>query len=894
MNNIATFFINAGKNISFLQSRFLLLITWPVAALILGGLGWAALLAYSNEQLHQAENTALTQAGALARSYADHVSRTVEAIDQLALYIRYGWQLSDNRFELGSNSGTGLFPLSSALNVTIIDRNGNVLSSTIKNIKGFPLGDKPFFLMPKNAEQDSLYIGVPVPSPVSGKIIIPFSRKLVDRDDSFTGVVLVTVAPDYFTSNYDAITLGKHGFLAVVAENGFTEASRSGYVIHSPQDPILIANPYFSSDSGSALVMNDSFLDKRSRYVGWDNTDGYPMIALTGLDQQETLAPYWSTRSTLIHTAIWASVALSIFTLIAMGLSIGLARRNFQLEMTRATYRVATEAGNEGFYIVRPVSGTDNDIDDFVVIDSNHRGAEFLRQRREEIIGKKLSELYEGASPDRLIGMLQQANEMSSYESDVEVPSESPVVPRWVHITILRSGGDLAVTLRDISATKAHVNELERRSNEDILTGLPNRHWVQTYLSKAVRHAAEHNALLGVLFLDLDGFKAVNDSAGHAAGDELLRCVAFRLRDVVRPHDHVARLGGDEFIVILEQLAHQSDAAHVAERIRTAFKESFRLSQGVHSVGTSIGISMFPLHGTDAETLMRNADIAMYSVKSGEKGNYHFYDQRYYEALRIRMEKESQLRQAIENDQFIIYYQPRIDVSTGVTISMEALVRWAHPTMRVLEPLEFIPLAEATGLILELGRIVIDKVCKQLALWAKSGEDLVPVSINVSPRQFNEGDVVNVLSAAMAQHNIDPRLIEIELTESLMIGDSPDVASALTAIRRMGIKLLVDDFGTGYSSLSQLQQLDFDVLKVDRAFTIRIETDRGKVFFQAIITMAHALGMRVVAEGVDNLEQIKILKSIHCDEIQGFYISKPVPPSATQPIMPKWYFPSTA
>jgi EAL domain-containing protein (putative c-di-GMP-specific phosphodiesterase class I) len=354
-------------------------------------------------------------------------------------------------------------------------------------------------------------------------------------------------------------------------------------------------------------------------------------------------------------------------------------------------------------------------------------------------------------------------------------------------------------------------------------------------------------------------------------------------------------LGGDEFLVIIENIAHKTDAAHVADRILQAFEERFRLSGGVFSIGTSIGISMFPADGTDADTLLRRADIAMYSAKSSGKAQYRFYDQKFYDALRARLEQESELRHAIEHDQFVLYYQPRVDISTGTTSSMEALVRWSHPSKGLVEPLEFIPLAEETGLILGLGELVIDKVCAQLAYWGRKGEELVPVSINVSPRQFNEADIANILSEALARHNIDPKLVEIELTESSMMGDNADIARALTAIRRMGIKLLVDDFGTGYSSLSQLQRLDFDVLKVDRAFTSEIEkTEKGNVFFKAIITMAHALGMRVVAEGVENERQIKILKALRCDEIQGFYISRPIPPTETQPILPRWFFPSTA
>jgi diguanylate cyclase (GGDEF)-like protein len=570
-----------------------------------------------------------------------------------------------------------------------------------------------------------------------------------------------------------------------------------------------------------------------------------------------------------------------------------LSWRKFKMESAQASYRMATEEGNEGFYIAHPLRDAKGTVIDFEIIDSNHRGAEMLRERREELIGKKISALYEAAQPERLLQWLHQAIDRGLYEADVEVPGESLLTMRWARIRIVRADSDLAITLRDISDTKAHVAELERRGNEDSLTGLPNRHWTMNYLPRAIEHAAEGNAMLALLFLDLDGFKKVNDTMGHAAGDELLRNAARRIKDAVRPHDHVVRLGGDEFLVILEQIEHKMDAAHVAERVVHAFKESFRLSQGVHSVGISIGISVFPTDGTDASTLLHNGDIAMYSVKTSGKGNYRFYDQTFYDALRARLDQEAELRHAIEHDQFILYYQPRVDISNGTASSMEALVRWAHPLRGLVEPVEFIPLAEETGLILSLGELIIDKVCAQLAHWSHSGRQLVPVSINVSSRQFNEADVAGILSKCLSRHQIEPRLVEVEVTESSMMGSTAVVSGTLTAIRQMGIKLLVDDFGTGYSSLSQLQRLDFDMLKVDQAFTAAIgRSERGNIFFKAIITMAHALGMRVVAEGVENEAQITILRSLHCDEIQGFYISMPTPPSEMQPVFPKGPFPS--
>jgi diguanylate cyclase (GGDEF)-like protein len=434
--------------------------------------------------------------------------------------------------------------------------------------------------------------------------------------------------------------------------------------------------------------------------------------------------------------------------------------------------------------------------------------------------------------------------------------------------------------------------ELKRRSDEDVLTGLPNRHWIQNYLPIAIAQAEESDESLALLFIDLDGFKKVNDTAGHAAGDEVLQHAAQRLQEAIRPHDKVVRFGGDEFVVILENVEQRVDAAHVAERAQRAFEQPFRLTQGVHAVGTSIGIALFPTDGQDASALLEKADIAMYSVKTNGKRGYQFYEAKFYNALRERLAKETELRQAIARDEFIMYYQPRVDVTTGTMVSLEALIRWQHPSKGLLEPAEFVPLAEETGLIVEIGELVINKVCAQLAHWAHQKTPIVPVSVNVSPRQINDADVVSILAAALTRHAVPAHLIELEITESSMVAEGSEILKTLSVLQAEGIKILVDDFGTGYSSLSQLHRLNFDVLKVDQTFTAEIESSaEARVFFTAIVTMAHALQMRVVAEGVETHGQIAILQELQCDEIQGFYISRPLPPGDFQPVLSELAFP---
>jgi EAL domain-containing protein (putative c-di-GMP-specific phosphodiesterase class I) len=287
---------------------------------------------------------------------------------------------------------------------------------------------------------------------------------------------------------------------------------------------------------------------------------------------------------------------------------------------------------------------------------------------------------------------------------------------------------------------------------------------------------------------------------------------------------------------------------------------------------------MYPRDGADAETLVRHSDIAMYVGKNDGKGQYRFFDPSLSTTLNSRARLKQHILEALEGDQFVLHYQPRVDARSGELLSMEALVRWHHPTLGIVAPGDFIPLAESTGLIVRIGEAVIDKACAQLAAWREAGVALVPVSINVSPKQFLRGGVQRQLRAAMARHRVPASLIEVEITESAMMGDQDDILAELAALRALGVKLHVDDFGTGYSSLSQLQRLKMDVLKVDRAFTNELARSKeGKVFFQAIVSMAHALGMSVVAEGVETAEQLAILRGLDCNEVQGYFIARPMP-----------------
>lgn len=875
---------------------------WPIVSLLIAAIGWASLLDNLENERRVREEHAMRAAAAIARGYADHLARTFQVIDQILQHVRFEWTLTNGKLQLKGGGQSGLFPSSLAFNIGIVNQEGQQIANTL-GVQPENVSDRQYFLVHRNADADSFYIGAMAVGRTSGRPVVHFSRRISREDGSFAGVVRASVAPEYLTARYDQVALGSNGLVAILGNDLQVRAARIGETVYALENRALkqsaisssaVRNLVFAKQGGSMLVSGQEwFTDGRNRYLGWQQVTGYPVIAIAGLDEQEAFASFADARTDSIEHAMVSSAILAAFTLAAMGLSLRLSWRKHQMELARSAYRLATEEGREGFYICRPIRDKNEVITDFEVVDCNQTGADFYGRSREEMVGRRLSVLHERDKTDwreRLLRRFLIAAERGVFEDDIEVRLKGRQ-KKWFHLKMIYSDELLSVTTSDITESKEHLFELERRGNEDPLTRLPNRYWMTAYLPGALQRASEEKSMVALLFIDLDGFKNVNDTVGHDSGDELLRNVARRLKLAVRPGDHVVRIGGDEFVVIVENMHDRISAAHIAERVLHAFKERFRLNRGVFPVGASVGISVFPEDGSDMQELLTHADAAMYAVKTSGKMGYRFFDRKYYEWVRAKIDRTAELRYALETDQLILYYQPRVDVITGATCSMEALVRWAHPTKGVLDPIDFIPLAEETGLIVQLGEVVIDKVCAQIAYWSKSGQELVPVSINVSARQFNESNVTKVLQKAILRHGIPPGLVEIELTESSMTSDSAHIPESLEEMQRLGVTLAVDDFGTGYSSLSQLQRLDFDVLKVDRAFTADlVKTKEGTVFFTAIITMAHALGMRVVAEGVETVEQVRRLKSLHCDEVQGYLISMPLPPGETQPILPKCLF----
>ena len=449
-------------------------------------------------------------------------------------------------------------------------------------------------------------------------------------------------------------------------------------------------------------------------------------------------------------------------------------------------------------------------------------------------------------------------------------------------------GAHVLVRVRDGSERADTQERLKQLANFDSLTGLPNRSLFRDRLAQAMARAKRHSRPMALMFLDLDRFKQVNDELGHEAGDRLLQHVGKTLTECLRSVDSVtrdggmphtlSRLGGDEFTLIVENINGAEDAAHVASRVLEALGEPFLVGEEELVVTASIGISMYPIDDVDLDTLIRHTDMAMYRSKSHGRATYSFFSEDLSAAVTARVSLEGALRRAIEREEFVLHFQPKSDLRTGKITGVEALVRWHRPGHGLIPPDRFISVLEDTGLILPVGAWVIRAACEQLAAWDRLGLPPLRLAVNLSARQFRHLYLASMIEDSLRQNGIEPQRLEIELTESLLMEDNEATRSMLESFRRLGVRMAIDDFGTGHSSLSYIRRFAIDTLKIDRSFVQSLpDNDEDTAICSAVIALGRNMKMCVVAEGVETAEQAQVLRELGCDEVQGYWISRPMP-----------------
>ena len=502
---------------------------------------------------------------------------------------------------------------------------------------------------------------------------------------------------------------------------------------------------------------------------------------------------------------------------------------------------------------------------------------DMVRELRD--IGKQL--YVDANRRDEFMQLMQQDGRVSNFESQV-YRRDGKII--WISENahcVHAINGELLYyegTVVDISMRKNYEQKIAYQANHDDLTDLPNRVLLTDRIQQTIHACHRDGTHLAVIFIDLDHFKNINDSLGHQAGDLMLQEVSRRLIDCVRETDTVARIGGDEFVLLLPDIHQNSDLVyHAVERIKETVEQPFEIETREFVLGCSIGISMYPEDGRDPETLLKYADMAMYKAKQAGRNTFQYFTEDLNRGVQESLELETQLRRAIDEEQFELYYQLQVAMDTGEPIGAEALLRWHAPHKGLVLPAHFIPMAEITGLIQPLGRWVLNEACRQLRIWQDNDMPVVPIAVNISVRQFNDPSLVDTIRSLLHEYALNPALLTLEITENYLAEDEEYFLKTLEQLKSLGLKIAIDDFGSGYSNMRCLRTMHVDYLKIDRSFITSIDNSKNRAIYLAMVAMAHNLGIRVIAEGVETQPQYDFLRSVGCDELQGFYFSMPMP-----------------
>jgi diguanylate cyclase (GGDEF)-like protein len=868
-----------SPKLAFSRSNILRILVWPILCLLLAMALWYWTAAKINADKVALEQKALEEVGLMSRDYEQYLNQVIEQANQITLQLKYNWEQSHGRLNLHEMMQGGIFRNPQIISVLVIDREGIPVASSNPRMWKLSLADRDYFLFHKDDPSTALLLGKPMMGRLAGRPLITFSRRLNTRDGRFDGVALVSFEPEYLTSFYAGAFPGQTGLLAVAGLDGSLRSVKIG---HEPQKQTaapLRAVPLFDTPEGASSLSGEQwFDDKLERVVAWKTLKDYPLVAMAGISKREYFAPYQQTWSTYKLLAILGSVVLVLFGIVAAGMSVRLAMKKHQEEAVKKTYRLATEGGSDGFYMYEALRDKKGAIVDFVLVDCNERGAQLYGlSSASAILGTKLSSRYSRSYFDQLMRLFCSAMESGFYEDELRVPAESQLQAEWVKRRLVRFGNGLAATVQDISSSKLAEEKIEFLAHHDPLTHLPNRVLLRDRCEQAMAIAKREDSGVIVMFLDLDHFKNINDSFGHLIGDQLLIQVVKRLQDCIRDADTICRLGGDEFIIVLPNLADLNDISRIAQSILDAFSEPFVVNQQTLHTSASIGISLFPNDGVDFDTLLKNADTAMYQAKEGGRNTYSYFTAKMNADALDRLNLHTQLRTALQKKEFELHYQPQIDLITGKVVGMEALIRWQHPEQGLVSPARFIPVAETSGLIIPIGKWVLEEACKQARIWQQDGRAPFMVAVNLSALQFKRGNILDTVRKTLENSGLPPSMLELELTESILLKDMSTALKTIQDLKALGVQLSIDDFGTGYSSLSYLRQLKVDKLKIDQSFVSNIVAEVDDLAIVcAIIQLGKTLQMEVIAEGVETIEQLDMLRARGCDEAQGYYICRPL------------------
>jgi diguanylate cyclase (GGDEF)-like protein len=807
-----------------------------------------------------------------AMVFEENVLRSLNEVDKAVLYLRHSVEARKDTTDYNTIIRTTDVLSDIIVQAAIVDDKGIIRASTAGPQPDPPLSvaDREHFRAQINDTGDNLFISKPLIGRASGQWSVQLTRRFNNSDGSFGGVIVASLNPLHFTTFYNKIDFGSDAAIAMIGSDGVVRSSGGSAIgrFALGQDLNGTVLTQQMQQGRDAVFEYTDAENHEPLLMALRKVHGYPVWVSVGVRKSDVLQPSWaSLRSNVI-------IGL-LLTLIILGAMEQILRSEARAALKAKQLDLTLEHINQGIMLV-------------------------TKDRQIPIINKRCGELL--GLPDEFIAHPPTFDQLAPYQpvengrpqtldfatdgvkEATETAEEFGAVeyarPDGAMIEIQSAplpDGGFVQTFTDVTKRSQAEAYIARLASEDPLTGLPNRRICRSTIDRLSSARSGGNTTGGdfaVMFLDLDRFKVINDTLGHRLGDLLLVAVARRLKNSLRSGDTLARLGGDEFAVVLPSFESIATLQEIASRLVETVARPYEIEGHSIRSAVSIGIAIGPGNGKNADELLMAADLALYAVKNSGRGTYRFFTHSMNEEINDRRQIEVDLREAIEQNNLILEYQPIIDVRSGAVSGFEALARWRHPTKGMIPPSAFIPIAEDSGLILPLGEWVLREACGQAAKWPNG----IKLAVNLSPVQFTLPDLADLVQRVLAETTLDPHRLTLEITESLFISDTAKTLATLHRLKTLGVRIAMDDFGTGYSSLSSLRSFPFDEIKIDRAFVSDVERNsENSVIVQAVIIIASALGMTTVAEGVETADQQTVLKALGCDKAQGYLYSRSMP-----------------
>jgi diguanylate cyclase (GGDEF)-like protein len=837
--------------------------------LITVGILWAGVALMFHRDLQQDYASVVQRNENYALLFQENVLRSLGELDKTLLYLRRRVETLKDTTDYQKIVESTDVQSDIIVQVAITDANGMAwASNAVKKLtKPIDISDREHFKFQVNNTKDTLFISKPVIGRASRKWSVQLTRRYVNKDGSFAGVVVASMDPAYFTSFYDQIKLGNDTSVAMIGSDGVVRSEGGGAIPQVALGQDLSGTDLFQrlQDTADGTFIEPRSVAQEGLVVSARRVSGYPLWVTVSTKEHQIYQSAWSSlrRNALIAGFLTLLVLLALEKIL---------RAEARAEQKAKQLQLTLEHIGQGIMLVTK----DGDVP---VI--NQRCAELLLLPRAVIDAPpKLDELikYKAGndvarmwSDDRLTADHDDAGSRDRHGSsiaDLRRPDGAFIEVRKTWLP----DGAFVQTFTDITKRREAEAYITKLASEDPLTSLHNRRVFRAKMQEVCERSSQSR--FAVLFMDMDRFKVVNDTLGHRTGDQLLIQVAKRLQSVIDESAVLARLGGDEFAVLLPAIRSNDQVAAVAQRIIDTVAEPFAVDQNVITTGISIGIAIGPDHGKTADALLVAADLALYSVKVGSRGTYRIFERRMNDEVNSRREIELQLREALTSGGLAVHYQPIVDLQNYSITGFEALMRWPHPTKGMISPAKFIPVAEECGLIDALGHWILVEACRRAKEWP---EDM-RISVNVSPIQLAKPDFVGIVQSVLSATGLEPQRLVLECTETIFIEDSDKMLSTLHKLKQIGVQIALDDFGTGYSSLSYLRSFPFDIVKIDRSFISDLEASTScSVIVQAVILIAGSLGIKTVAEGVETEPQLKLLKLLGCNDVQGYLLGVPAP-----------------